>query len=534
MKILCVSLLRFGDLIQHLDLVRLVKQKYAEAEIHLLMNDSCQSIAPLVQEMQPVEKILFFPREHLQSLLAAASGSPVAAHLYLKKFSEDLRKANYDLSYNFTHNLLSTHFMQLTRTPTSPNARWSNYIDTGWASSESPKFQLLDAIARSQNLPFPSITAPCISGSVHDEPSVTLGIQFLTSDERKNWGLENFLRLARLLLEQHSDLRIRGYGSPQEQEEITSAFGALVEQYGNRFQLSFPKWAKLGADLAQCDFLLSGDTSVLHLAAQMQIPSLSFYFIPGHAQKFSPRIVGARVFCANSAHDLSVESVMSALGETLQIEKRNSKEASLYQVQSSPQGYLRLVRSGDEIEHETENLITALEQEVWQFWLDDRLAENVPPFATAAKTFLQMSKCGPSDRIRLQEALNTRQIQNEKLQILIEELKSSVAKASRIFASPAPSESFASEFQRWRVALMNATAHVDYLAQLRHLMQNSQLDFRSVKQIFEAANEVEQLLKIESKMIRTAINEITEMSERSRVYVAGTRKLSATRPEASR
>ena len=209
----------------------------------------------------------------------------------------------------------------------------------------------------------------------------------------------------------------------------------------------------------------------------------------------------------------------------------------MYQVQSSPQGYLRLVQSGDEIRHEAENLITALEQEVWQFWLDDRMTENVPPFATAARTFLQMSKCGPSDRARLQEMLNARQSENEELQILIEELKLAFTKKSQIFISPSPAgaEKLDVEFfQKWKVALMKASEHTDYLAQLRHLMHSSQLNFKTVKQVFESINEVEQLLKIESKMIRTAMSEISEMSERNRAYVAGTGKLSAARAEASR
>ena len=66
MKILAISLLRIGDLMMHVHILRAVRKMFPKCEIHLLVNELSESFA---KEIEIVDQVNVFPRQKLQKFL---------------------------------------------------------------------------------------------------------------------------------------------------------------------------------------------------------------------------------------------------------------------------------------------------------------------------------------------------------------------------------------------------------------------------------------------------------------------------------
>ncbi len=64
MKILVLSLLRLGDIIQQEPLLKGLREKHPSAEIHLLLNRQFASVERVLDSV--VDKYIYFDRESLQ------------------------------------------------------------------------------------------------------------------------------------------------------------------------------------------------------------------------------------------------------------------------------------------------------------------------------------------------------------------------------------------------------------------------------------------------------------------------------------
>lgn len=541
-KILCVSLLRFGDLIQHLDLVSSIRAQNENAEIHFLINDNCQSIAGLLPGTVHV-----FPRQVMQYHLVEETGSSLSAMKHLHEVVQTLNAENFNKIYNMTHNQLSYHLMSLLKSSEQFGARpqfaqdnlWAQYLNGPWQSSDQPNFSLVEVLARSMNLPIPAL---------HESRPVEkikhLVLQVLTSDQKKNWGFENFKKLIQLVRAGSSEIKISILGAPDEKEAILAGFKDLQDTAAVEFQ--FLKWIEVQSFLRQADLLVTGDTSILHLAAQIGTPTLSLFMGSGNIYQYSPRQKKAVVLAAQShcypcpasqsceqpehfcSQSIKIETVYNAI-----FEKRSE---SMYFVAST---------STESLYFSNDSLARHLEKAVWQFWLDEKIEEVVPPYASTTKEYLNViaeNESLSSDENLKEEVihfLRARKNENENFQLLLEEFADSFRQeAAGILGLGtesgtvmfAPKSTAPTLFlRRWRAAFLNAEYKSDYSSQLKFLLNAPVFDFRFAKQIKQATEELSQLLEIEIKILTIAEN---EMKERSSSYVARTGRLSSVSAEA--
>ena len=109
MKILVVSLLRLGDIIQQEPLLRGLREKNPQAEIHVLINRQFANVETLLGGI--VDRFFYFDREALQKGLGEAGYNILWSYTKLEGLINELSGQNYDQVLNFTHNKLSAYIV---------------------------------------------------------------------------------------------------------------------------------------------------------------------------------------------------------------------------------------------------------------------------------------------------------------------------------------------------------------------------------------------------------------------------------------
>lgn len=138
-----------------------------------------------------------------------------------------------------------------------------------------------------------------------------------TSDPAKQWPLDNFRELAARLTDE-CNLTVLVVGGIQEAERSRRYFdkagGRLVNLTG-RTSLT-----QLAALLAECRFLISGDSGPVHLAASVGRPVLALFRndMPGKGPlRWGPQSAGSVVIEKPRLSDISVEEVMAKVRQMM-------------------------------------------------------------------------------------------------------------------------------------------------------------------------------------------------------------------------
>ena len=138
MKILVVSLLRLGDIVLTVPLLRELKKTHPEAEIHLLRNKQFKLLEPLLSF---VDKIHYFDRKVIQDSLVMADRPLLEPYDRLLGFVQNLNKEEYNQIINVTHTKLSGWLCGMI----NANERLGlSYNSSGQASFGSPWFQYMN------------------------------------------------------------------------------------------------------------------------------------------------------------------------------------------------------------------------------------------------------------------------------------------------------------------------------------------------------------------------------------------------------
>ena len=275
MRILALSLLRLGDVIMHRHLLRSLHAKYGPCEIDLTLNDSVLRSQPRLPEAQ---KLIAFPRESLQLLLGVNERPILRAIAELEEWIQQVSVQNYDLVVNLAPTKVSSRLMDCfsAASSLSPHLR---------ASDEG---HLIESTARALRLPVPA-RKPARMRDVRK-----IGFQTLTSQASKNWPLENWRKLYDQVSEAFPQVALSVFAAPGEVETLSPFFNAK--------DLWVCSWQELENTIDTFDWIVSGDTSVVHLAAEQHVPVLGLYL--RDAQSSSPYQIGGEVLV-----DFSVEQV---------------------------------------------------------------------------------------------------------------------------------------------------------------------------------------------------------------------------------
>lgn len=270
MKILGISLLRLGDLILQRPLIEGLRKKHPQSEIHMLINKQFSQVEFLFAGL--VDKFIYFDRDNLQKSCGEKEYNILWGFHQLKSLMDDVNQTRYDFVYNFTHNRLTAHLAGLVHAQErigiyskdgnfhGLNNPWIAFFNNFFGKPEATGFHYTELLGRAleiqpQQMPFP----------VKTSRGQYVLVQPLTSDSKKNWSLEKYQALVKTL-ESETPLQVLVLGAPFEREILSKTFPEK-----NLFICDLQAAA---SKLRETALLITGDTSIKHLAALYDTPIL--------------------------------------------------------------------------------------------------------------------------------------------------------------------------------------------------------------------------------------------------------------------
>ena len=268
MKILVVSLLRLGDFIQHCHLIRQACAINPDLEIHILLNEPVAIGAKLFPELK---KVFLFPRTSLQQMIGSAQQNIAAPVHEILRLVDQLNFENYDQIWNFTHTRLSAGICELVDAPIKKGLvakgsqfepfvnEWMRIFNSEFPQRTQSYFHYIEYLAGIMGIP---VSIP----GVHNSDSDLILIQPLTSDEKKDWGLHQFRMLIDQLYARFPKFRIQVLGAEFERSRLEGFF--------HDSELAVVSLIEAQKLLSHARLLITGDTSMLHLASHERTPSI--------------------------------------------------------------------------------------------------------------------------------------------------------------------------------------------------------------------------------------------------------------------
>ena len=292
MRILILQTTRMGDVLQTTPLIRVIRNKYPEAHLTLMVRKMGKAVA----ERNPdIDEIIVYDEDELYlHMKSEDSDRLLQAYQLAEERIQELRDQHYDIVCNATHSLGSAMLGKLSEIPEVYGASlsddwqfvlrgtWTNYFFTSVFNREYNDLNLCDI---SRNLVPDASAAQQLNFALTDEDRdvaealyYDAGIspdervvcfQLGASEENKRWSVERFAALARILIEKEQ-ARILLVGVSEEQplgdrfEELLP--GKAVHLFG---KTSIPQVA---AVLAKAAMLVTNDTGTMHIAAAVDCP----------------------------------------------------------------------------------------------------------------------------------------------------------------------------------------------------------------------------------------------------------------------
>ncbi|RYZ91822.1 MAG: glycosyltransferase family 9 protein [Proteobacteria bacterium] len=270
MIVLGISLLRLGDLILQRPLIAGLKQQYPDCRIHLLINRQFAQVEFLFDGL--VEKFIYFDREVLQKSCGDDQYNLFWGFNELTRFVSKINEVHYDRVYNLTHNRLTAQIAGAIKATKHVGIHavrgefkgldnsWIQFFNAYFGKPEAIGFHYTELLARALKIPLS--LAPV---ATHASARNKILIQPLTSDKKKNWDLEKLKSLARRLY-QETDYQVVVLGAPFETK--------ILEHYFKPSELAICDLREADQLLQSAALVVTGDTSIKHLAALRDVPIL--------------------------------------------------------------------------------------------------------------------------------------------------------------------------------------------------------------------------------------------------------------------
>ena len=344
MKILVISLLRLGDILMAAPAVHGLRKKYPHAEIDMMVNKPFAIAAPMFPE---VKSFYSLDRQCLQDSMVSRERPLIEAFDKLKNFCDELNLKKYDLVVNLTQNKLSgyicSYIQSENKNGMSLNARnqvqfnsaWFKYINDVVSAGVESIFHYSDIYYAGLELPmgdqsmvFKETLAgqkeleELFSKSVFSSASKKIAIQFTTSDEKKNWKKESWIETIKKIKMLNEQTQIFLICSPSEEKQAEELRRDL-KNYSVQVEVAKTSIQGAHALLNVCDLLITGDTSIKHLASGSSAKILEICLGSSDLRKtgaYKPGsiILKSREECAPCNHFMKCSRSKHECGESIE------------------------------------------------------------------------------------------------------------------------------------------------------------------------------------------------------------------------
>ena len=294
MKILVISVLRIGDVLIQAPVIRGLKEKYPGAEIHFLINDVAAGIVPMITF---VDKFWIFERRLLQRGLGEPRKGFFNSYTRLSQLVDSLNQTAFDLVINLTHNRVSARLMNEIQSVNriglslDKNGRphfgsdWFRYLNDHVSRYSGDCYHYADIFGMALGLrsvsqwlglsETPKGIAECEAaletmswqGSAHP----LIAVQAFTSDPKKNWDIMSFGRMiesASYLIPKYKFVVV----CAEAELAGLSPLAEFIEKKSLPAKILPLSLEGAYSLLKKSALLVTGDTSIKHLAAHAGVP----------------------------------------------------------------------------------------------------------------------------------------------------------------------------------------------------------------------------------------------------------------------
>jgi ADP-heptose:LPS heptosyltransferase len=330
MKVLVISLLRLGDFLQVVPVLEGLSKRPGVRQVDVLTHAPTRALWPLLPQ---VKTWWTLDRDELQEGLGRADVPLLTSYDVLKEQLDQISAESYDLVINLTHTKFSGWVAGYVQGKEKLGLAFSA---TGQAHFHSPWFRYLDRHSQVKSPDVFNYTDIFLQAcglkssprqwTLQDKSGdselqglglkniPTLIVQLFTSDPKKTWSEESWVRTLELL--RRPDLQVVLLGSAAERkgvERVAARTGAIPAI------LSLPGALAL---LNHADVLLTGDTSIKHLAngARARVMELSLGpsdVLRTGVYKEDSLILQPRVACAPCPHSAPCSQSTHACAQSL-------------------------------------------------------------------------------------------------------------------------------------------------------------------------------------------------------------------------
>ena len=329
MRVLVMSLLRIGDIVMAAPVLRALRERQPDAEIHLLINSQFAQIASLIPY---VDRVILFERDRLQKGLGEASVPLFDSYTRLETFIDDLNgSGGYDQAINLTHSRLSGWLMSLVEAKekiglsldgtgrASFGSNWFRYLNNQTDAEGREVFHFADVFKFGLQLDETGAVqgslvetakgmaeAEAFLSSAGDSAKPLVAVQALTSDIKKDWGITRFSAALVQFHRVNPGARIALLAAPFERERLAPLLKDLTDA-GVDAHLAVLGFEGAFSLLRKTKLLITGDTSIKHLASAAGTPLVELSLGSADlnrtgAYRHGSVIVQSREICAPCVH----------------------------------------------------------------------------------------------------------------------------------------------------------------------------------------------------------------------------------------
>lgn len=290
MRILVVSLLRLGDFIQVIPLLNGLRAKPG-ASVDVLVHKSTAQMSALVGS---VDHWWTLDRDELQAGLGRGDMPMMTAVHVLKEQLDRISDENYDLVINVTHTRYSGFLMGYIKAKAKLglsidefdrahfHSAWFRYLDQHAQNPVADVLNYTDVFLRACGINEVSWEMKPTAAGEQEVAELNLSggpltvCQVLTSDPKKNWGIQAWADCLESLHRRTPERKIVLLGAPNERDTLDRYTTALAER-GVPSSLAILSLDGALSLLRRAHLLLTGDTSIKHLAnaARVRIVEIS-------------------------------------------------------------------------------------------------------------------------------------------------------------------------------------------------------------------------------------------------------------------
>lgn len=278
-KILIIRISSIGDVVLSSHLPRLIKNKYPSAIVHLVTN---KVVAPLFANLDAIDKVISINLENIDNIAKEIVLSDYDVILDLQKNSISTKLiADYtgDLRIIDKFRKQKLEMVYLRKFPTVITHVADRYLDTCR--------DLIEDDGKGLDLGFPE----------YNNNNKIIGIAPEAFHKTKRWLQERFDELINRLISDGYEVRI--FGSDSTTLENTNS---KAENYCGKLSLM-----ETAEKISECDYFISNDTGLMHVASACQIPILAIFGSSVKELGFTPyrvrhEIIEFDIWCRPCSH----------------------------------------------------------------------------------------------------------------------------------------------------------------------------------------------------------------------------------------